>query len=162
MGERCRRALRVTCLLTRVLFVALRGLYRSWRAQDPIAHPAFRRATHAAYRQLWTMLEDVYWKLRERHNDAPTLRARLRDVNAFVGENLLYIREADQVLLTQYILSLQRLRGASHPMNENDAFAVWEGTGERTPSTVADAAIQEAVGLRNRVLQELRDALAAE
>jgi hypothetical protein len=162
IGERCRSALRVTRLVSRVLFVALRGLYRSSRAQDPTAHPAFRRAKNAAYRQLWAMLENIYWKLRERHSDAPTLRAMLRDVNAFVGENFLYIREADHVLVTQYILSLQRLRRTSHPMNENDASAVWEGTGGRTPSTVADSAIQEAVGLRNRVLQELRHALATE
>jgi hypothetical protein len=162
IGERCRSALRLTRLVSRVLFVALRGLYRSSCAQDPTADPAFRRAKHATYRKLWAMLEDVYWKVRGSNSDAPTLRAMLRDVNAFVGENFLYIREADHVLVTQYILSLQRLRRTSHPMNENDASAVWEGTGGRTPSTVADSAIQEAVGLRNRVLQELRHALVTE
>jgi hypothetical protein len=163
IGERCRSALHVTCLLTRVLFVALRGLYRSWRAHDPTAHATFRRARHATYRQLWTMLEDVYWKLRARNTDLPTVRALLSDVNAYVGENVLYIREADQVLLSQYILSLQRLRAARRPMSENDAVAVWQDICGRMPGTVADidGVVQEAVGLRNRVLLQLRRALPA-
>jgi len=163
IGERCRSELRALRLLSRVLFVALRGLYRSWHAQDPTSLPAFRRATHIAYRQLWAMLEDAYWKIRERNNDAPTLRALLRDVNAFLAENILYIRQADQKLLSQYILSLQRLRAANHPMNTNDTVAVWEDICGRMPSTVADidAVIQEAVGLRNRVLLQLRRTLPA-
>ena len=163
IGERCSSELRALRLLSRVLFVALRGLYRSWCAQDPTSLPAFRRARRAAYRQLWAMLEDAYWTIRERNGDGPTLRARLRDVNAFVGENSLYIREADQKLLSQYILSLQRLRAANHPMNESDAVAVWEDICGRMPSTVADidAVIQEAVGLRNRVLLQLRRMLPA-
>ena len=150
-------------VLTRVLFVALRGLYRSWRVQDPTARPAFRRAGHAAYRQLWAKLETVYWSLRSRNSDASTLRTLLGDVNTFLGENFLYIREADQELLSQYILSLQRLRAANHPIDENDTGAIWEDICGWMPGAVADVdgVIQEAVALRNRVLLQLRCALPA-
>jgi hypothetical protein len=161
IGERCRSALRAARLLTHVLFVAFRGLYKSWHGHDPSALPAFRRATHAAYRQLWAKLENVYWKLRESNSDASALRALLRDVNAFLAENVLYIREADQELLTQYILSLQRLRRATHHANENDSAALWGGIGESTLSTPAniDGVTRKAVDLRNRVLMRIRQAL---
>ena len=160
MGERCRRAARSARLLTRVLFVALRGLYRSWRAQDPTADPAFRRARHAAYRELWAKLDNVYWKLRESNGDASTLRALLRDVNAFLAENFLYVREADQELLTQYVLSLQRFRAAVCPLINNEP-AAWESTARPTPARLVDINVvtQEAVDLRNRVLQQIRRAL---
>ncbi len=160
MEERCRRAARSACLLTRVLFVAFRGLYRSWRAHDPTAHPAFRRARHAAYRVLWAKLDNVYWKLRESNRDASTLRALLRDVNSFLAENCLYVREADQELLTQYVLSLQRFRGAVCPLINNEP-AAWESTGRPTPARLVEINVvtQEAVALRNRVLQQIRRAL---
>jgi hypothetical protein len=163
IGERCRSALRAARLLTRVLFVALRGLYRSWRAQDPTAHPAFRRARHAAYRQLWAKLENVYWTLRESNSDASTLRALLRDVDAFLAETFLYVRETDQVLLTQYTLSLQRLSRARHAMTENDVANVRDSNGgpARNMFATIDDVTQEAVSLRNRVLQELRHTLSA-
>ena len=163
IGERCGSALHAARVLTRVLFVALRGLYRSWRVQDPTARPAFRRAGHAAYRQLWAKLETVYWSLRSRNSDASTLRTLLGDVNTFLGENFLYIREADQELLSQYILSLQRLRAANHPIDENDTGAIWEDICGWMPGAVADVdgVIQEAVALRNRVLLQLRCALPA-
>jgi hypothetical protein len=161
IGERCRSELRAMRALTRVLFVASRGLYRSWGAQDPAAHPEFRRARQAAYCQLWAKLENVYWKLRERNGDALTLRALLRDVNVFLAENLIYIRQADRELLSQYILSLQRLRAASHPMNENFPIAAWEGICGRVPNPAVpiEGDIEETVSLRNRVLLQLRLAL---
>jgi hypothetical protein len=160
MGERCRRAARSARLLTRVLFVALRGLYRSWRAQDPTAHPAFRRARDAAYRQLWAKFDSLYWKLRESNSDASTLRALLRDVNAFLAENFLYVREADQELLTQYVLSLQRFRAAVCPLVNNE-LAARESPAWPTPTRLVDinTVTQEAVDLRNRVLQQIRRAL---
>ena len=160
MGERCRRAARSARLLTRVLFVGLRGLYRSWRAQDPTADLAFRRARHAAYRELWAKLDNVYWKLRESNGDASTLRALLIDVNAFLAENFLYIREADEELLTQYVLSLQRFRVAVCPLTDNEP-AAWEGTERPTPARFVDinGVTQEAVDLRNRALQQIRRAL---
>ena len=153
-------ALRV---LTRVLFVALRGVYRSWRSQDPAADTGFRRARHDAYRQLWAKLENVYWKLRERNGDAPALRALLRDVNAFLAENLLYIRQPDRELLSQYILSLQRLRSASHPMNENFPVAAWDGIcgSMANPAVPIEGDIEETVGLRNRALLQLLPAFAS-
>jgi hypothetical protein len=160
MGERCRRAARSACLLTRVLFVAFRGLYQSWRAQDLTADPAFRRARHAAYRVLWAKLDNVYWKLRESNGDASTLRALLIDVNAFLAENCLCVREADQELLTQYVLSLQRFRAAVCPLPNNEP-AAWESPARPTPTRLVDinTVTQEAVDLRNRVLQQIRRAL---
>jgi hypothetical protein len=160
IGERCRSGLRAARLVTRVLFVALRGLYRSWRAQDPTSHAAFRRARHVAYRQLWAKLENVYWRLRESNGDASTLRALLRDVNAFLAENFLYVRETDQELLTQYVLSLQRFRAAVCPLINNEP-AAWESAAQPTPVRFVDinAVTQEAVALRNRVLQQIRRAL---
>jgi hypothetical protein len=160
VGARCRRAARSARLLTRVLFVALRGLYRSWRAQDPTDDPAFRRARHAAYRKLWAKLDNVYWTLRESNSDDSTLRALLIDVNAFLPENFLYVREADQELLTQYVLSLQRFRAAVCPLINNEP-AAWESTGRPTPARLVEINVvaQEAVVLRNRVLQQIRRAL---
>jgi len=161
IGDRCRSELRALRVLTRVLFVAIRGLCRSWRAQDPAANPAFCRARHDAYRRLWAKLENVYWKLRERNGDAPTLRAQLRDVNAFLADQLPYIRQADRELLNQYILSLQRLRAASDPMNENSPVVAREGICGPMPRAAAlvDGVIKETVSLRNRVLLQLRFAL---
>jgi hypothetical protein len=155
IGGRCRSALRAARLLTCVLFVALRGLYRSWRAQDPTADPTFRRAREAAYRQLWAKLENVYWKLREFNNDASTLHALLRDVDVFLAQNSLYIREADQVLLSQYVQSLQLLRAAVCRLPKNEPSA-WEGTARHTPDGFVDIKpiAQETVDLRNRVLQQ--------
>jgi hypothetical protein len=160
MGERCRRAARSARLQIRVLFVALRGLYRSWRAQDPTADLAFRRARHAAYRVLWAKLDSVYWKLRESNGDASTLRALLIDVNAFLAENFLYVQEADQELLTQYVLSLQRFRAAVCPLINNERPPS-ESTGRPTPGPLVEINVvtQEAVALRNRVLQQIRCAL---
>jgi hypothetical protein len=160
IGGRCRSALRATRLLTRVLFVALRGLYRSWRAQDPAADPTFRRAREAAYRQLWAKLEDVYWKLREFNSDASTLRALLRDMDAFVAQNSLYVREADQALLTQYVQSLQRLRAVVCRLIP-DEHATLERIARPAPARFVDinAFTQEAVDLRNRVLQQMRRTL---
>lgn len=157
MGEHCRTTLRAMRLVTRVLFVALRGLYRSRRAHDPTARPAFRRVRRAAYRQLWAMLENAYWKLRVCHSDASTLRTLLRDVNAFLGKNILYIREADQVLLTRYMLSLQRLRAVICPLVSREPTP-WERNAPPTPAPFADivAVTQEVVDLRNRVLQQMR------
>jgi hypothetical protein len=160
MGERCRRAARSARLLTRVLFVALRGLYRSRRAQDPTTHPAFRRARCTAYRTLWAKLDNVYWKLRESNGDASTLRALLIDVNAFLAEKLLYVRAADQELLAQYVLSLQRFRAAVCPMLNNEP-AAWQSPAWPTPTRLVDinTITDEAVDLRNRVLQQIRRAL---
>jgi hypothetical protein len=157
IGGRCRSALRAVRLVTRVLFVALRGLYRSWRAQDPAADPTFRRARHAAYRQLWAMLENVYWKLRESSSDASTLRALLLDVDTLLAQIFLYIRESDQALLSQYVQSLQRLGAAAYPSARNEPVA-WENTARRAPDGLVDidSITQEAVDLRNRVLQQVR------
>ena len=162
--KRCRRALRAARLLIRLLYVGLRGLYRSWRAHDPTRHPAFRRARYAAYRQLWAKLETVYWKLRGSNCDASTPRALLRDANVFLTENCLYIREADQGLLAQYVLLLQRLAQVIHPTNENVALAVWEGVGGPTPGMAGniDGVTQDVVGLRNRVLLQIGHAFPAE
>jgi len=95
-----------------------------------------------------------------RNGDAVALRALLRDVNVFTSENFLYIREADQGLLTQYVLSLQRLRRAIHTTNDEDAVVVWEGIGGPIPSVPGDVdgLTQEVVGLRNRVLLQVRHA----
>ena len=161
IGQRFKSALRFTCLLTRVLFVALRGLYRSWRAQDPTAHATFRRASHAAYRQLWRMLENVYWKLRARNTDSSTLRALLRDVNTLFLQSVLYVQPADQAVISQYILSLQRLRATSCPVKENGVAEAWETNGPRAPGSFAniDLVTAEVIELRNRVLQKIRRAL---
>ena len=161
IGERCRSALRVTRLVSRVLFVALRGLYRSWRAHDPTAHPAFRRATHAAYRQLWIMLENVYWKLRARNTDSPTVRALLSDVNNLFLQSVLYVQPADQAVISQYILSLQRLRATSCLVKEHKAAEAWETNGPPAPGSFAsiDLVTAEVIELRNRVLQNMRRAL---
>src|SRR5438132_3045770 len=158
--EGYRSTLHSARLLARVLFIALRGLYRSWRAQDPTARPAFRQARQAAYRELWAKLENVYWQLRKGNGDALTLRALLRDVNTFLGENFLYIREADQDLLTQYVLSLQRLRVAVCPLT-SDVVAASQSTAPSTPARFVDidAITQETVDLRNRVLQRIRRVL---
>jgi hypothetical protein len=155
IGGRCRSALRATRLLTRILFVALRGLYRSWRAQDPTADPTFRRAREAAYRPLWAKLENVYWKLREFNNDASTLRALLRDVDVFLAQNSLYVREADQVLLSQYVQSPHLLRAAACRLPKNETSAL-ESTARHTPDGFVDIkpVAQETVDLRNRVLQQ--------
>jgi hypothetical protein len=156
MGERCSRVARRARLLARVLFVALRGLYRSWRAQDPTADPAFLRTRHAAYQLLWGQLENVYWKLRESSSDASLLRTLLRDVDAILAENFLYVREADRRVLTQYVLSLQRFRTAACELiNDEPALG---GTTRLTPTLFVEINIitQEAVDLRNRALQQVR------
>jgi hypothetical protein len=160
IGGRCRSALRAARLLARVLFVALRGLYRSRRAQDPTADPIFRRARDSAYRQLWAKLENVYWKLRESNTGASTLRALLRDVDAVLAQNFLYVREADQVLLTQYVRSLRRLRAAVCRLTHDEPVNL-ESIARPTPARFVDinAVTQEAVDLRNRVLQQMRRAL---
>jgi hypothetical protein len=162
LGDRCRSALHSARLLSRVLFVALRGLFRSWWQQDPTVHPAFHRAQELAYRQLWAKLDTVYWALRARNGDAVALRALLRDVNALLAENFLYVRNADQVLLSQYILSLHRLRAAACPLLTNEA-AAWAGTAQPRPTRLVDinTITQEAVDLRNRVLQQMRRALSS-
>ena len=116
VGEQCRSVLCTARLLDHALFNGLRGLRWSWRSREPKLDVATR---HAAYRELWEELEDIYWKLRNGDSDASALRALLRDVNAFLGENLLYIRKADQELFTQYILSLQRLKAAVYPLLDN-------------------------------------------
>jgi hypothetical protein len=161
IGERCRSALRAARLLARVLFVAFRGRCKSWLRDDSSAIPAFHRATHAAYRQLWAKLENVYWRLRASNSDASALHALLRDVNAFIAENFLYIRQSDQELLTQYILSLQRLQRAIHHTNENDSVALWGELDEPALSALAniDGGTRKVVDLRNRVLMRIRHAL---
>ncbi len=163
IGARWRRAARSARLLARVLIVALRGLYRSWRIQGPTAHPAFRRHRHAAYRQLWAKLEDVYWKLRESNSDRMALCALLRDVDSFLANNSLYIREADQALFTHYILSLYRLGGAIARMNQNDSAAARDSDGAPTANTFATISglTEDAVDLRNRVLRRLGHTLPA-
>jgi len=163
VGQRCWRAARSARLLTRVLFVAFRGLYRSWRAQEPAADPAFPKHRHAAYRRLWIKLENVYWKLRESNTDAFTLRALLCDVDAFLADNFRYMREADQALLTRYVQSLHRLGGASVQGNESDIAVPRDSSGGPAPNMFAttDGVTQEAVDLRNRVLQKLRHSLSA-
>jgi hypothetical protein len=157
IGGRCRSALRAARLVTRVLFVALRGLYRSWHLQDQAADPTFRRARYAAYRQLWAKLENVYWKLRGFNSDASTLWTLLHDMDTFVAQNSLYVREADQALLTQYVQSLQRLRAAVCRLIPDEP-ATLEGIARPAPARFVDinAFTQEAVDLRNRVLQQMR------
>ena len=162
LGDRCRSALHSGRLLTRVLFVALRGLCRSWWNQDPAVHPAFRRARDLAYRQLWAKLDHVYWTLRARNGDAVALRALLHDVNVFASEHFIYVRGADQVLLSQYIFSLHRLRAAVCPLLTDEA-AAWESSGRTGPRPFVDinTITQEAVDLRNHVLQQMRHALSS-
>jgi hypothetical protein len=156
------RKARKARLLTRVLFVAFRGLYKSSRAQQPMAGPAFRKHRCAAHRQLWAKLENVYWKLRESKSDAFTLRALLCDVDAFLADNFRYMREGDQALLTRYVQSLHRLGGASVQGNESD-IAVPRGSGgglALNMFSTTDCVTEEAVDLRNRVLQKLRQTLS--
>jgi len=161
IGQRFKSALRALRLLTRVLFVALRGLYRSWQAQDPTARPTFHWARHAAYRQLWTMLENVYWKLRAPNTDSPTVRALLSDVNELFLQSVLYVQPADQAVISQYILSLQRLRATSCLVKENEAAEAWEANRLPAPGSFAniDLVTAEVIELRNRVLQKMRRAL---
>jgi len=163
MGERCRRAAHSARLLTRVLFVAFRGLYRSWLAQQPTVDPAFRKHSYAAYRRLWIKLESVYWNLRESNTDALTRRALLRDVTTFLADNFVYVREGDGALLTRYIESLHRLTEAGVRVDENDVAVAWDSNGGPAPNMFAttDGVSQEAVDLRNRVLQKLRHTLSA-
>jgi len=162
VGQRCGRAARNARLLTRVLFVAFRGLYRSWRAEGPAADPAFPKQRHAACRRLWIKLENVYWKLRESNTNAFALRALLCDVDAFLADSLRYMREADQPLLTRYVQSLHRLRGASVRRNESDIAIPRDSGGGLAPDMFAttDRLTEEAVDLRNRVLQKLRQTLS--
>jgi hypothetical protein len=163
ISKRCRIGLRAGCLLARVLVIALRGLLRSWRAQDPTADLFFRRNRHAAYSQLWAELERVYWRLREPQGNAPTLRELPRDVDTFIGSTFLYIRETDQELLVQYVLSLQRLRDAICLLIDNDP-AARESAARPTLSRFVDinAVTQETIDLRNRVLQQIRRALPSD
>jgi hypothetical protein len=162
LGDRCRSALRSGRLLIRVLFVALRGLCRSWWKRDPAVHPAFRRARDLAYRQLWAKLDDVYWALRARNGDAAAVRALLRNVSVFTRDNFLYVRDADRVLFSQYILSLHRLRAAVCPWVTHEA-AARGGTAQPGPTRFVDVntITQEAVDLRNRVLHKMRRALSS-
>jgi hypothetical protein len=103
------------------------------------------------------MLETVYWQLRESSSDASTLRALLLDVDTLLAQIFLYIRESDQALLSQYVQSLQRLGAAAYPLAKNEAVA-WENTARRAPDGLVDidSITQEAVDLRNRVLQQMR------
>jgi hypothetical protein len=162
IGERFMRKARKARLLTRVLFVAFRGLYKASRAQHPVAGPALRKHRCAAHRQLWAKLENVYWKLRESNSDALTLRALLRDVDAFVANNFASAPETDQALLARYIQSLHRLREVSVQGNESRVAVAWRSDGGPHPNTLAaPAGVQEAVDLRNRVLQKLRHTLSS-
>jgi hypothetical protein len=162
MGERCGRAARSARLLTRVLFVAFRGLYRSWLAQQPTVDPAFRKRRHAAYRRLWIKLESVYWELRESNTDALTRRALLRDVDAFLADNFVYVREGDRALLILYIQSLHRLGEVSIQVNGSDVAVARDSSGGPTPNVFAttDCVTEAAVDLRNRVLQKVRQTLS--
>ena len=154
--------LRTLHLLSRVLFVALRGRYRSSLTPDPTSYPVFRRARCTAYQQLWAKLENIYWKLRGCNGDTPTLRGLLRDVNAFLAENRLYILGSDQELLTLYILSLQRLKVAVWPL-PNKASAAWESTAQlmATRFVNVNTITREVAELRNRVLQQIRHAISS-
>jgi hypothetical protein len=109
------------------------------------------------------MLENVYWKLRESNSDASTLRALLLDVDTLRAQVFLYIRESDQALLGQYVQSLQRLGAAACPLANNEP-AAWENTARRAPDWLVDinSITQEAVDLRNRVLQQLRRVLSSD
>ncbi len=103
------------------------------------------------------MLETVYWQVRESSSDASTLRALLLNVDAFLAQIFLYIRESDQALLSQYVQSLQRLGVAACPLAKNEPVAS-ESTARRAPDGLVDinSITQEAVDLRNRVLQQVR------
>jgi hypothetical protein len=74
--------------------------------------------------------------------------------------NFLYIQESDQKLLTQYILSLQRLRAAVYPLLIDEP-AAWEVAGRPKPARFVDidAVTQEAADLRSQVLHQMRHAL---
>ena len=164
-AELCHRTLQDLGLLFHVVFVALRGLYRSRGGHDPTASAAFRSARRAAYRQRWAMLEESYWKLRERNSDNATLGALLRDANAFVLENSLYIETVDRTTIIQYIVSLQLLREAIYSVKIKRFPARWDNSsGGIRWATLDDVAsfTQETAGLHRKVEQRMRRELRRE
>ena len=157
-AERFASELRSLQLLWRVLFVALRGLYLSRRGLDPAGPARLLRARRAAYRTLWALLEDPYWRLRRHDTDDATVRALLCKVSTFLGENFLAIRGADQTLVSQYLLSLRRLTETIHLRRSDPIKPLWEVTAATASTTSVDfiAVLQETVELRERVLRKMR------
>jgi hypothetical protein len=144
--------------LLRVLFVALRGLYLSRRGLKPAALAELRFARRATYRALWSLLEDLYWRLRSHSADRAALRGLLRETGMVLGRNPLCIRRGDRTLIDQYLLSLYRLVEAMYPRSTDHAEPLWQLDVEASSTAALDvvAVLEETVELRDRVRRRMQ------
>jgi hypothetical protein len=140
--------------------VALSSLYRRWRRRDRSASSAVCSARQSAYRQLWPLLEEIYWDARERKGSNSALRGKLREVNAALGEELPCFRPADLRLIGHYLLALRHLGVLVYPLPKGKSTATWEDTGAPTQQALSnlDSVTRQAVDLRNRLLSQIRGA----
>jgi|SRR5450755_247419 len=159
IGKRFRSSVRSGWILARVLFVALRGLYKSWWVRDRTADITLRRSSRAAYRQLWAKLENVYWKSRATNNGGLEAAALLQDADAFLTGHLRYFRASEHASLAHYIGALRRLENTTDTVSDTLVSTRSIGDGRTSMNATRQRVAQATNDLRNQMLQKLRHTL---
>lgn len=93
----------------------------------------------AAYKELWTRLQEVHIKLRTEEVDLETFRHLLREVNSFLLRQSLLIEEEDRTLAARYLQALYQFKEALFDTGDESAKDAWADTAPVPKETISMA-----------------------
>lgn len=131
--------------------------YRQWRQsrKDP-ARLEVSKSRRDTYTALWKLVEKIHIDLRRDPDNLRLLPNRILEVNSFVLENEVYLKDGDHELVNSYLQALREM--VEWAQREGDAL-----TKAHLPDTGAipreALAVARAFGFRDQLKERVRKAL---
>lgn len=140
--------------------------YRQWKSQrDLTRSQKFQGDRELAYRQLWEKLEDVHLKARTDSVGKREFDALVKDVNAYILKNSLYIEKIDSKLSIEYLDSVWKLSQLVAKSKDKRVKNEWTITGPLPADTLDEykelqAAWKVADESRDKVVSRFQSILS--
>ena len=104
--------------------------YRQWKSQHNLTRSQkFQGDRELAYKQLWEKLEDVHLKARTDSVGKREFDELVKDVNAYILKNSLYIEKTDSKLSTEYLDSVWKVSQLVARSKDKRVKNEWTKTG---------------------------------
>ena len=136
--------------------------YNQWKRQhDTTLTNTYTTERQAAYKELWTKLEEVHVKVRINDVTQQDFDKLLNDVNSFVMKHSLYLSHEDQILANTYLEAVYKFtklvreskdEAAERQMYATAALSVDEFQRGREINLLA----KEADRIRNTIVERFR------
>ena len=142
--------------------------YRKWRKeQNAKRFDQFEMDKQAAYKKLWTEVEDFNIKVRLERVTSREFSNNLQNLNSFLLKSGIYIDEEDMKVANEYVSSIFNFQKVVKGLNNPEADAALEETRNIPESILNEVkeigeAQKKALELREMLLKKIKLVLSGE